>query len=112
MIDNGHKEEILAIIAEYMKGEESEIHKLKCKVAKHLAEKMTLPDLQTLAIKEVGEMVSCYAMGHTDGMLFSYVELKMVMKAIMEHLPEGMTARIYGEAVRGYADMFNVQKEE
>ena len=111
MFDHEHKEEIYRMISEYMKGEESHIHKLKCKVTDHLAENMTLPDLQTLAMKEIGEMVSCYAMGKTESMLHSYFELKMVMKAICKHLPEGMTSRIYAEAVNGYAEMFNVKME-
>ena len=98
------------MIEEFMEGKESETHKLKCKVVHRLAETMTLPDLQTLAIKEVGEMVTCYAMGNTEGMLHSYIELKIAMKAIQKHLPEGMTSRIYTEAVQGYADMFNVKE--
>lgn len=111
MFDHEHKEEIRRMISEYMKGEESAIHKLKCKVSDHLSANMTLPDLQTLAMKEIGEMVTCYAMGKTESMLHSYFELKMVMKAICKHLPEGMTSRIYADAVHGYAEMFNVKEE-
>jgi hypothetical protein len=50
-------------------------------------------------------------MGKTENMLKSYFELKIVMKAVQEHLPEGMIERIYADAVHGYAKMFDVKED-
>jgi hypothetical protein len=111
MFDHEHQEEIRRIVSEYMKGDDSEIRKLKCKISNHLAFNMTLSELQTLAIKETGEIIQYHAMGKTENMLKSYFELKIVMKAVQEHLPEGMIERIYADAVHGYAKMFDVKED-
>lgn len=102
------REEIKEIVSEMLVEKENETHKLKCKVVDHLAQEMGIEDLKLLAVKEAGEVIQHYAMGHLEDMLKSYVELKMAMKAVCKHLPAGMTERIYRETVENYAEKFHV----
>jgi uncharacterized protein (DUF488 family) len=102
------KEEVKAIVNEVMTEKENETHKLKCKVVDHLAQEMGIEDLKLLAVKEAGEIIQHYAMGHLEDMLKSYVELKIAMKAVCKHLPAGMTERVYRETVENYAKTFHV----
>ena len=102
------REEIKEIVSEMLVEKENETHKLRCKVVDHLAQEMGIEDLKLLAVKEAGEVIQHYAMGHLEDMLKSYVELKMAMKAVCKHLPAGMTERIYRETVENYAEKFHV----
>lgn len=102
------REEIKEIVSEMLVEKENETHKLKCKVVDHLAQEMGIEDLKLLAVKEAGEVIQHYAMGHLEDMLKSYVELKMAMKAVCKHLPAGMTERIYRGTVENYAEKFHV----
>jgi hypothetical protein len=102
------KEEIKEIVSEMLTEKENATHKLKCKVVDHLAQEMGIEDLKLLAVKEAGEIIQHYAMGHLEDMLKSYVELKMAMKAVCKHLPAGMTERVYQETVENYAKKFHV----
>ena len=105
------KELVRKVVEEFMAERESATHKLKCRVVDHLAETMDVDDLKHLAIKETGEIIQHFAMGHLEEMIKSYVELKMAMKAVCKHLPEGMTDRAYREAVEHYAKSFGVDME-
>jgi hypothetical protein len=102
------REEIKEIVSEMLTEKENETHKLKCKVVDRIAQEMGIEDLKLLAVKEAGEIIQHYAMGHLEDMLKSYVELNIAMKAVCKHLPAGMTERIYRETVEHYAKKFNV----
>ena len=70
---------------------------------------LDIPALEMHAVHEIGELLDCLSRGDTEGILHEFAELKIVMCAIKRHLPEGMSMRVWQDAVEGYAKKYGVE---
>ena len=109
MMTDEMKKAVREMIEEYMEGAASETDKLMEHVVAKLAETMDIPALEMHAVHEIGEMLDCLSRGDTEGILHEFAELKIVMCAIKRHLPEGMSMRVWQDAVEGYAKKYGVE---
>ena len=103
------KKAVREMISEYIKGAESETENRMEHVVAKLAETMDIPALEMHALHEIGELLDCLSRGDVEGILHEFAELKIVMCAVKRHLPEGMTMRVWQDAVEGYAKKYGVE---
>lgn len=109
MMTDEMKKAVREMISEYMEGAATETDKLMEHVVAKLAESMDIPALEMHALHEIGELLDCLSRGDTEGVLHEFAELKIVMCAVKRHLPEGMTMRVWQDAVEGYAKKYGVE---
>ena len=109
MMTEEMKKAVREMISEYMDGAASETDKLMEHVVAKLAETMDIHALEMHAVHEIGELLDCLSRGDTEGILHEFAELKIVMCAIKRHLPDGVTMRVWQDAVEGYAKKYGVE---
>lgn len=109
MMTEEMKKAVREMISEYMEGAATETDNLMEHVVAKLAETMDIPALEMHALHEIGELLDCLSRGDTGGILHEFAELKIVMCAVKRHLPEGMTMRVWQDAVDGYAKKYGVE---
>ena len=109
MMTEEMKKAVREMISEYMEGAATETDNLMEHVVAKLAETMDIPALEMHALHEIGELLDCLSRGDVDGILHEFSELKIVMCAVKRHLPDGVTMRVWQDAVDGYAKKYGVE---
>lgn len=109
MMTEEMKKAVREMISEYMEGAATETDKLMEHVVAKLAETMDIPALEMHAVHEIGELLDCLSRGDVEGIMHEFAELKIVMCAIKRHLPDGVTMRVWQDAVDGYAKKYGVE---
>ena len=109
MMTEEMKKAVREMISEYMEGAESKTEKRMERDVAKLAETMDIPALELHAVHEIGELLDCLSRGDVEGILHEFAELKIIMCAIKRHLPDGVTMRVWQDAVEGYAKKYGVE---
>ena len=109
MMTDEMKKAIREMISEYMECAASENDKLMEHDVAKLAETMDIPALEMHAVHEIGELLDCLSRGDTEGILHEFAELKIIICAVKRHLPNGVTMRVWQDAVEGYAKKYGVE---